>query len=167
MPWQPNLATHHQSRGLATLFTLAARTAQTTPAPLSYDCYRTETPIRIDGKLDDPAWQKAPWTADFVDIEGAAKPTPRFRTRAKMLWDDNYLYIAAELEEPHVTATLTKHDSVIFHDNDFEVFLKPLADDRELLRVRDQRAQHRLGSLPATSPTAKAARPTTAGTSPD
>lgn len=96
------------------------------PAPLSYDCYRTKAPIRIDGKLDDPAWQKAKWTSDFVDIEGAAKPTPRFRTRAKMLWDDKYLYIAAELEEPNVTGTLTKHDSVIFKDNDFEVFIKPL-----------------------------------------
>ena len=82
--------------------------------------------IRIDGKLDDPAWKKAKWTSDFVDIEGAAKPTPRFRTRAKMLWDDKYLYIAAELEEPNVTGTLTKHDSVIFKDNDFEVFIKPL-----------------------------------------
>ena len=49
----------------------------------------------------------APWTADFVDIQGGAKPKPRFRTRAKMLWDDDYLYIAAELEEPHVWATLT------------------------------------------------------------
>ena len=45
-----------------------------------------------------------------------------------MLWDDNYLYIAAELEEPNVTGTLTKHDSVIFKDNDFEVFIKPLPE---------------------------------------
>ena len=45
-----------------------------------------------------------------------------------MLWDDEALYIAAELEEPHVWATLTKHDSVIFHDPDFEVFLDPDAD---------------------------------------
>jgi hypothetical protein len=94
--------------------------------PLSYDCQYISTPIHIDGKLDDPAWNKAQWTQDFVDIEGSAKPKPRFRTRAKMLWDDNYLYIAAELEEPDVHATLTQHDSVIFHDNDFEVFLKPL-----------------------------------------
>ncbi len=43
-----------------------------------------------------------------------------------MLWDDKYLYIAAELEEPEVKAVLTEHDSVIFKDNDFEVFLKPL-----------------------------------------
>ena len=47
-----------------------------------------------------------------------------------MLWDDEYLYVAAELEEPHVWATLTEHDSVIFHDNDFEVFLNPSGDGR-------------------------------------
>lgn len=94
--------------------------------PLTYQCNYTATPIRIDGRPDDPAWQKAPWTSDFVDIEGTAKGAPRFRTRAKMLWDSKYLYIAAELEEPDVHATLLKHDSVIFHDNDFEVFLKPV-----------------------------------------
>jgi hypothetical protein len=113
--------------GLLCLTTLVAVYAPA-QAPLAYDCHRTATPIRIDGKLDDLAWQKANWTSDFVDIEGAAKPTPRFRTRAKMLWDDNYLYIAAELHEPNVTGTLTKHDSVIFKDNDFEVFIKPLPE---------------------------------------
>lgn len=90
-----------------------------------YECVRAMNPPKIDGKFDDPAWKRARWTDFFVDIEGAAKPKPRFKTRAKMLWDDRALYIAAELEEPHVWATLTEHDSVIFHDNDFEVFLDP------------------------------------------
>lgn len=104
--------------------TLVGRAAL--PAPLTYDCQYTATPIHVDGRLDDPAWAKAPWTSDFVDIEGDAKPKPRFRTRAKMLWDEHYLYIAAELEEPDVHGKLTQHDSVIFHDDDFEVFVKPL-----------------------------------------
>ncbi len=107
---------------------LAAAAAHAQGAPLSYDCHYTKVPIQVDGNLNDAAWKKAPWTSDFVDIEGASKPAPRYRTRAKMLWDDKYLYIAAELEEPNVTGTLTKHDSVIFHDNDFEVFIKPLPD---------------------------------------
>lgn len=97
-------------------------------SPLSYRCNYTSRPIVIDGKLDDEQWQRAPWTSDFVDIEGSVKPRPRFRTRTKMLWDDKYLYIAAELEEPDVHATLTRHDSVIFHDDDFEVFLKPIPE---------------------------------------
>ena len=93
--------------------------------PRGYLCQRPSAPINIDGVLDDAAWTSAPWTEDFVDIQGDAKPKPRFRTRVKMLWDDQCLYIAAELEEPDVWATLTNHDSVIFQDPDFEVFMAP------------------------------------------
>ncbi len=97
--------------------------------PRGYVCYRAKSPIVIDGKLDDDAWRDLPWSEDFVDIQGESKPRPRFRTRMKMCWDDSALYIAAELEEPHVRATLTKHDSYIFHDDsDFEVFLDPDGD---------------------------------------
>ena len=96
--------------------------------PAAYDCRYTATPIHIDGKLDDPAWSRARWTSDFIDITGDAAKRPSLRTRMKMLWDDHYLYIAAELEEPDVHAKLTEHDSVIFHDNDFEMFLKPLPE---------------------------------------
>ena len=99
--------------------------------PKSYDCPKATSPVRIDGKLDDAAWKAAPWTDFFVDIEGAAKPLPRYKTRAKMLWDDEYFYVAAEMEEPHVWATLTEHDSVIFRDNDFEVFIDPNGDTLE------------------------------------
>jgi hypothetical protein len=109
---------------------LLASVALAQLAPLRYTCLRAASPIHIDGRLDDPAWRSAPWTSVFVDIEGSSKPRPRFQTRAKMLWDDQYFYIAAELEEPHVWATLTEHDSVIFRDNDFEVFLNPSGDGR-------------------------------------
>jgi Carbohydrate family 9 binding domain-like len=98
--------------------------------PKHYECRRAGHRLQIDGKPDEAEWQRAPWSDEFVDIEGASKPAPRFRTRMKMLWDDRYLYIAAELEEPHVWATLTAHDSVIFHDNDFEVFLNPSGDGK-------------------------------------
>ena len=93
--------------------------------PQGYLCRHTDTPILVDGKLDEAAWTDAPWTRDFVDIQGDAKLKPRFRMRVKMLWDDDYLYIAAELEEPHVWAMLTNHDTVIFQDPDFEVFIDP------------------------------------------
>jgi hypothetical protein len=101
------------------------------PSPKGYACGRAKAPIVVDGKLDDDAWRAAPWTDDFVDIEGDVKPRPRFRTRAKMTWDDEFFYIAAELLEPHVWGTLTKHDSVIFQDNDFEVFIDPDGDNHE------------------------------------
>lgn len=99
-----------------------------TMAPMGYVGVFTPAPVQVDGKLDDPAWAKAPWTADFQDIEGTAKPKPRFRTRAKMVWDDKFLYIGVEMEEPHVWATITQHDAVIFQDPDFEVFIDPDGD---------------------------------------
>lgn len=97
------------------------------PHPKGYVAMRG-TPV-IDGSISDTAWSKAPWTDAFVDIEGSLKPNPRFMTRAKMLWDDDFFYIAAEMEEPHVWGTLTEHDSVTFYDNDFEVFIDPDGDN--------------------------------------
>ena len=100
-------------------------------APRQYLCYRSAKPIQVDGALSDTAWAAAPWTDDFTDIEGSRKPAPSLRTRAKMLWDDEYFYIAAELTEPHLWANLTQRDAVIFHDDDFEVFIDPDGDGRQ------------------------------------
>ncbi|MBD3183237.1 carbohydrate-binding family 9-like protein [Candidatus Poribacteria bacterium] len=103
--------------------------------PRNYVCYRALSPINIDGKLEEDSWQKAPWTEDFADIEGDVKPKPTYQTRAKMLWDDNCFYIGAQLEEPHVWATLTEHDSVIFYDNDFEIFIDPDGDSHQYYEI--------------------------------
>lgn len=100
-------------------------------APLEYVCRRAGSPVRIDGRLDDAAWRDADWTEVFGDIEGPLKPAPRYRTRVQMLWDDRYLYIGAYLEEPYVWATLTERDSIIFEDNDFEVFIDPDGDTHD------------------------------------
>jgi len=99
--------------------------------PRSYFCGIASQPIQIDGKLDEESWRNAAWTDEFVDIEGGRKPAPKFRTRAKMLWDSEYFYVAAELVEPHLQGTITEHDAVIFQDNDFEVFIDPDGDNHE------------------------------------
>ena len=99
--------------------------------PLRYLCPRVARPLEITGGMDDPQWADVPWTDDFVDIEGHRKPTPRFRTRAKLCWDGAHLYVGALLETPHVWGTLTERNSVIFNDPDFEVFLDPDGDHHD------------------------------------
>lgn len=99
--------------------------------PRGYVCGFTSDPVVVDGKIDEPAWESANWTDEFLDIEGDKKPKPRYRTRAKMLWNKEFLFIAAKLDEPHVWGTLKEHDSVIFYDNDFEVFIDPNGDNHE------------------------------------
>lgn len=104
---------------------VAAETAR----PKHYICYRTDVCPEIDGRAAEPIWSRAPWSEAFVDIEGAAKPQPRLRTRMRMLHDAEHLFIHAELEEPHVWATITRRNAVIFRDNDFEVFIDPDGDN--------------------------------------
>ena len=103
--------------------------------PKHYLCSRAGGAIEIDGRLDDAAWAKAPWSEAFVDIQGSIMPPPRFETRMKMLWDDEYLYIAAWLDEPHVWGTLTEYDQIVFYDNDFEIFIDPNGDTNEYYEI--------------------------------
>ncbi len=91
--------------------------------PLNYVVGYTSNPPIIDGDINDDIWAKAQWTTYFQDIEGSLKPQPYYDTRVKMLWDDTCLYFAAELKDPHVWATLTKRDEIVFFDNDFEIFI--------------------------------------------
>lgn len=122
-------------KALPALFATSLLAAQSGPealplpaipfAPRAYICQRAAKSPVIDGRLDDEVWKHAAWTQAFVDIEGSQRPAPRFRTRAKMAWDDTHFYVAAEMEEPDVWATLKARDSVIFNDNDFEIFIDP------------------------------------------
>ena len=78
--------------------------------PPHYVAYRAAPgSITIDGKLDEAAWGEVAWTTPNRDICG---PSPcshgpaRFGTRQKVRWDDEFLYIAAFLEEPQVCRPL-------------------------------------------------------------
>lgn len=99
--------------------------------PAVYQCMQTGDPVEVDGRPDEAAWEAASWTDDFIDIQGPELPVPRFRTRVKMLWDDEFFYIAAEMEEPHLWATYDRRDMVIYHENEFEVFIDPDGDTHE------------------------------------
>ncbi len=93
-----------------------------------YTVYQSETDIIIDGKPDENSWKLADWSEYFIDIEGDRRPKPTYNTRVKMLWDKHYLYILAELEEPHVWAYYVTRDQIVFHENDFEIFIDPDGD---------------------------------------
>lgn len=96
--------------------------------PQNYLCSKADCYITLDGKADEQSWKNAPWTDYFTDIEGHLKPEPNYKTRVKMLWDEEYMYFFADMEEPHLWATLKERDAVIFHDNDFEIFIDPDGD---------------------------------------
>ena len=93
-----------------------------------YVCRRVTSPLNIQADEFDPAWERLPWSELFVDITGREERCPQFATRVRMGWDDRFLYINAELEEPHVWGTITEKNARMFEDNDFEVFIDPDCD---------------------------------------
>jgi hypothetical protein len=109
--------------------------ADSLPVPKVYAVRHTARPPRLDGRIGRHEWRRSLWTDDFVDITGDPALAPRLRTRCRMLWDDSCLYIAAEMEEPQLWATLTRHDAIIFQDNDFEVFLDPNDDTEQYFEI--------------------------------
>lgn len=94
-------------------------------SPRNYTVQKITGPLTIDGIANEEQWAKAPWTAGFSDITLGAEKPAGYATRSKMLWDDEYIYLYAEFEEPHVWATLKEHDSSVFQDNALEVFIDP------------------------------------------
>jgi hypothetical protein len=94
--------------------------------PKHYIVGKTSEVIKIDGIATEQSWVSAKFSEKFIDIEGIK--TPKFDTKMKMLWDEKFLYIYAELEEPHIWGNLKQRDTIIYYNNDFEVFLDPSND---------------------------------------
>jgi hypothetical protein len=77
--------------------------------------------MAIDGRLDRPAWRDAPRSPRFVDL---VTGVPGFlETRMASLWDDEFLYVAFWASEPNVRAKLTERDSLVWTENDVEIFI--------------------------------------------
>ncbi len=86
-----------------------------------YTCHRTPLRIEVDGDLDKPAWKAAPRSSRFVDLVSGAPGL--LDTRMAALWDNEFLYVAFWADEPNVRAELTERDSLVWTENDLEVFI--------------------------------------------
>jgi hypothetical protein len=87
----------------------------------TYLCHRTSQAITIDGNLNKPVWLGAAKSPRFVDM--ATGQPALLNTQSAALWDEQNLYVAFWIEEPYPTAKLTERDSIIFSENDVEIFI--------------------------------------------
>ncbi len=86
-----------------------------------YTCYRSAGPVHIDGEVEKEDWKSVPRSPRFVDMTTGNSAI--LDTRAAVQWDDQNLYVAYWIQEPNIAATLTKRDSLIWNDNDVEMFI--------------------------------------------
>ena len=110
-----------------------------------YTSLRTAGTITIDGKLVESSWFHA-HPMCFRQIADGTPPL--YGCGAKILWDDEYLYVGIIAETPDVWATYTgdlqlkgngEHrsftDAIMLHDSFVKVFLDPDGDGKNYMEI--------------------------------
>ncbi len=97
---------------------------------------RFETPPVIDGKLDEPVWQKAAVLKDFYQIDPGDNIAPSKPTDVLIGYDPKFLYIAFRaFDEPDkVRSTVAKRDN-IFRDDYVGFYLDTFNDKRKAFEM--------------------------------
>jgi hypothetical protein len=102
---------------------LLPATSHAQPPIPRYEVHRASSPIVVDGVPNDKAWAEAgkielifPW-----DAQTGAKQ----KTTARLLWDDQFLYVSYECEDTDIVAHHTEHDDPTYLDDAVEIFLNP------------------------------------------
>ncbi len=86
-----------------------------------YRAQKISSSIIIDGNIKKEIWQNATWSKRFVDMVTGEPGI--FNTQTAILWNRTHLYIAFIAEEPFTEAKQTERDSIVFLENDLEVFI--------------------------------------------
>src|SRR5689334_6676408 len=89
------------------------------------ECRWTDSPIVIDGKADEAEWTGAASAGEFS--QHWQDSSPRAKTAVRLLWDREWIYFFAELEDADVWADITEHDGQLWDNDVFELFLRPSA----------------------------------------
>jgi len=101
---------------------LASTTSQPVFNP-SMEISKTAGVIDVDGKLDDPGWQKAAWSENFVERNPGDNIEPLVKTRVMVTYNENFLYIGFICYDDPATirATMCQRDQ--FFGNDAVIVL--------------------------------------------
>ena len=112
--------------------TVGASNVQSQNLPL-YEVSRTATPIKVDGKLDDPVWAKAPAFTDLrLNLDGSPSPT---KTEARALYDDSFLYVSFRCADKNIWATFKKRDEHLWEEEVVEVFVQADPQQRSYIEL--------------------------------
>ena len=95
---------------------------------------QTKTPVKLDGKLDEAVWKKAPSTGPFIDAyNGSNIP---YQTQARVAWDKDNLYIAFECPDTDIFSELKERDDKLWIQDAVEVFIDANRDGQDYLELQ-------------------------------
>jgi len=83
----------------------------------------TPLPIEIDGKLSEATWKTTSWKHLEHHIVGSIPSADDFSGSYKLLWDENYLYLAAKITDDILYDRYANPLERYWDDDCLEVFL--------------------------------------------
>lgn len=108
-----------------------ARSTKKEVPQLRLDRLKAPVAIKIDGKLDEPAWKSAPTTGPFQDVnKGGKNDKSPVQGSAKLLWDDSGLYVAFVVEDKDLVGGFEKgsKDPHLWTKDAVEIMIDPDGD---------------------------------------
>lgn len=102
--------------------------------PIRYEVRYTARAPSIDGRAE-AIWRRAPRSDLFVHpTSGAA--VENLDSTFQALWDEQYLYIYLKGKDTEVWATFTEHDSNLWEEEVFEVFIDHQGNGRDYIELQ-------------------------------
>jgi hypothetical protein len=96
--------------------------ARAPPRPGTVHIPRASGPITIDGMQIDQAWVTAVTSPEFVTADGGS-PDPSGKATAKLLWDDQYLYVFMNIIDTDIGSPYKNPDDSLWKADAIEIFI--------------------------------------------
>jgi len=124
-----------QHRLLAGTLKVAVRPSANRKKPLKQlVAVKSEKPLTIDGKLDEPVWQKARTSGAFVNtLTGAPMPV---KTEVKVAWDDKFIYFGFQNVDTDVWSAFKKRDDKLWTQEAVEIFIDANGDGKDYIELQ-------------------------------
>ncbi len=90
---------------------------------LAKDVMHTDMAPHIDGRIDNALWDKAEWQP-LTHVMIGDKPTKKdFSGRFKLLWNNDALYLLADIQDDHLSDTYADPLERYWDDDCLEIFI--------------------------------------------
>lgn len=125
--------------GVASVTAQGIDTLQGSEEQKRVEMMRTDSPPILDGVLDDAVWSQATVIDDFHQFRPLDHGEPSERTLVYLLYDDNYLYVAARMwdsEPDQIRARQMVQGENTRWDDSFSIYLDPFNNKRSGYRFQ-------------------------------
>ncbi len=104
------------------------------PPPGTIHIPHAQGEITLDGIANEPGWIGAVQSPDFMTAEGS--PDPVGKATAKMVWDERYLYIYANIVDTDILSEYKNQDDPLWKADAIEIFIDADSNKRGYVELQ-------------------------------